>query len=155
TVLRIEAAPRRQAWDLDGLSGFHTPTYDRVDGLSVRWGAAYLPPQMAGVQPRLHGVLAYRSQRGAWGGSVDMAVERAGTAVTLGARDVTLTNEGWIRDPLRNSLSFLFAGRDYRDYYQARQLFLELRRRNTRGALAWDARLRAQFEDAEPLRAGD
>jgi len=154
-ALRIEAAPGRRAIELDGVSGFHAPTYDRVSGLTLRWGAAYLPPHVSGFQPRVHGEAAYRSERGSWGGGLDLSLERAGTSIVLGARDVTVTNEGWIRDPLRNSLSYLFTGRDYRDYYGARQLFLELRRRSSRGALAWDARLRAQIEDARPLRAGD
>lgn len=154
-VLRIEAAEARRAFTLDGLSGFRTPTYDRVSGLTVRWGAAYLPPHISGFEPRIHGEVAYRSERGSLGGGLDLALERAGTAIVLGARDVTVTNEEWIRDPLRNSLSYLFTGRDYRDYYGARQLFLELRRRSARGPLAWDARLRAQIEDARPLRADD
>lgn len=154
-ALRIEAVPQRRAIELDGLSGFHTPTYDRVDGLGVRWGATYLPPHFGGFQPRIHGQVGYRSERGSWGGELDVALERTGTVIAVGARDVTLTNEGWIRDPLRNSLSFLFTGHDYRDYYGARQLFAELRRRSARGAFAWDARLRAQIEDAKPLRAGD
>src|SRR5690606_42034684 len=127
----------------------------RVSGLTLRWGAAYLPPHVSGFQPRVHGDVAYRSERGSWGGGLDFSLERAGTAIVLGARDITVTNEDWIRDSLRNSLSFLFTGRDYRDYYGARQLFLELRRRSARGSLAWDARLRAQIEDARPLRAGD
>jgi len=154
-VLRIEAAPGRRAIELDGVSGFRVPTYDRVSGLTLRWGAAYLPPHVSGFQPRVHGDVAYRSERGSWGGGLDLSLERTGTVIVLGARDVTVTNEDWIRDPLRNSLSFLFTGRDYRDYYGARQLFLELRRRSARGSLAWDARLRAQIEDARPLRADD
>jgi hypothetical protein len=153
-VLYIEPAPARQALEFDGLSGWHAPTYDRVNGLSLGWGATYLPPWLAGFEPRLHGDIVYRSERGAWDGGADVSLRRDGTTLTLGARRTTLTNEDWIRDPLRNSLSYLFVGRDYRDYYEARQLFLELRRRS-RGALAWDARLRAQIEDARTLRADD
>ncbi|HEX7090232.1 MAG TPA: hypothetical protein VF192_08850 [Longimicrobiales bacterium] len=153
-VLYIEPAPVRQAFDLDGLGGWHAPQYDRVNGLSVGWGATYLPSWLPGFEPRLHGEVIYRSERGAWDGGADFSLGREGTTLTLGARQATLTNEGWIRDPVRNSLSYLFAGRDYRDYYGARQLFVELRRRS-RGALTWDARLRAQIEDAEPLRADD
>lgn len=154
-ALRIVAAPDRRRIELDGVSGFHAPTYDRVNGLTLRWGAAYRPPHVAGFDPRVHGELAYRSERGSWGGGLDVALEKARTAIVLGARDVTVTNEGWIRDALRNSLSFFFTGRDYRDYYGARQLYLEVRRRGARGSLAWDARLRGQIEDARPLRADD
>ena len=154
-TLRIVAAPGRHDIELDGVSGFHAPTYDRVSGLTLGWGAAYRPPHLADFEPRVHGEVVYRSERGSWGGGLDLWLQRAGTAIVVGARDVTLTNEDWIRDPLRNSLSFFFTGRDYRDYYGARQLYLELRRRSVRGPLALAARLRGQIEDARALRADD
>src|SRR5580704_4407298 len=96
--------------------GIHTPTYDRVDGMSIPYG-----PTISVGDDRLivDPLITYRSHLGSVDPSLGM-VWRLDSLVSLsmtGAR-TTLSNDGWIRSNLMNSLYALFLGVDARNYYR-------------------------------------
>lgn len=152
-VVRIEGQREPAALKLDGIMGFQTPTYDRVDALGLRWGASYALPRLQRAEPRLHGQVGYASGRGALTGGLELALHRGANTLALGAEEVTETNEEWIRGDLKNSAIYALAGKDLRDYYEAERAYAQLSRRFGRGARFWTARLRGQLERAESLGA--
>lgn len=152
---RIVVRSDERALVLDGLAGFHAPSYDRVNALTLEWGAAYRPPAFAGFEPRLHGQVGYVSGRGALTGALALSLRRGPTRLTLGAEKQVATNEEWIRRALRNSLSFFVAGNDYRNYYQVERAYAELGRRFGSETRGWTLSARAQLEDSRSLSAGD
>lgn len=97
--------------------GFKIPQYSRVDGASIGWG----PHIALGVDRlTLDPAITYRSDLGA----VDLSAVarlRAGTGlfVDVTAQRGTFTNDAWIRSDITNSLTTLFAGYDYRNYFRA------------------------------------
>jgi hypothetical protein len=164
TIRIVAVPPGGDGLVLDGVGGFHAPTYDRVDGASIQWGATYHLPLWRGwVEPRVHGLVGYRSERGALTGGLELTLERGPNTLALGAEETTVTNEEWIRDDLDNSLAFFFRGKDYRNYYEATRWYVELGRRwppkprasgDTRGRWRWRTAARAQLEDARSLARG-
>lgn len=95
--------------------GFRIPDYDRVDGLSVRWGPRLTVPR-AWLEP----YVTYRSALGVVDASGSAEVQ-VGSAVSIeadGGRS-TRSNDRWIQTDLANLASALGRGRDYRDYYRA------------------------------------
>jgi hypothetical protein len=153
--IRIVGTEQRSALELDGIMGFSIPTYDRVDGVSLRWGATVSPGGIGRLEPRLHGWAGYRSERGTFDGGGELAVARGFTELAFGAERTTLTNEEWIRGDLTNSLAFLLQGKDVRDYYEADRAWAELRRTVERGERTTNLWLRGQVEEATSLRADD
>lgn len=137
-----------------GLYGFGVPSYDRVDGVALSYSAGLLLPRVERIEPILRGRVDYRSQRGAFTGGVELGLPRGGTEFVAGAERTTLTNEAWIREALENSVSFLFLGKDNRDYYEADRGYVELRRQLESGTRTTSAYLRAQVEEARTLSAG-
>lgn len=154
-TLRIEGTLERPTFEFDGLFGFHAPTYDRVDALSLEWGGELLLPPMGRTEPGLEGWVGYASGRGALNGGLALVARRGRTHFAFGGEKRTVTNERWIRGDLRNSLSFLVRGKDYRDYWEAQRAYAEISRDFGREGLGATAVLRAQLEDAESLGAGD
>jgi hypothetical protein len=97
--------------------GIHTPTYDRVDGMSIPYG-----PTISVGDDRLviDPLITYRSHLGSLDPSLGM-VWRPDSLLSFsmtGAR-TTLSNDAWIRSNLMNSLYALFLGVDARNYYRA------------------------------------
>jgi hypothetical protein len=137
-----------------GLFGFAIPTYDRVDGLTLSYGTGILGPRAGRVEPMIRGRIDYRSQRGAITGGAEVVLPRGGTELVAGAERTTATNERWIRGDLDNTVSFLFLGKDYRDYFEVDRGFAEIRRTLEQGPRTTTAFLRAQVEEARTLRAG-
>ena len=58
------------------------------------------------------------------------------------------------RGDLKNSLSYFWNGKDYRDYYAAQRVYGEFNRTLERGARKTRYWIRGQREDATPLEAG-
>jgi hypothetical protein len=137
-----------------GLFGFAMPAYDRVDGLTLSYGAGLLLPRVGRTESTLNARVDYRSQRGAVTGGGDLTVERGATSLAIGAERATLTNERWIRDDATNTISFFFAEQDLRDYYEADRAWAQLRRTLETGPRTTAVFLRAQIEDARSLHAG-
>jgi hypothetical protein len=106
--------------------GFTLPVYTRVDGLSVAWGPHIaLGGERLAVDPSV----TYRTDLGA----VDLGVTararlRPGLSLALSAARGTFTNDGWIRTDITNSLSTLFGGNDYRNYFRADRIQARLER---------------------------
>lgn len=136
---------------LDGLYGFHLPTYQRVDGVTLGWGAtaraAALPaqPQLS-VDARFHTVGARQGE-----GTVELALHpTGGTRVGVLAERRTRSMDDWIRGDVANSLSYLLGLDDFRNYYQADRVRLELASTRRRG---WAPAIWVGREDADSLTA--
>lgn len=154
-AIRIEGTVERPTFQLDGLAGFQAPTYDRVDALSLDWGGELILPALGRTEPRLDGWIGYASGRGALNGGLALVAQRGRTRFAFGGEERTWTNEEWIRGDLRNSLSFLVKGKDYRNYWEAERAYAEVAREFGRNGLGLAASLRAQIEDGQSLGAGD
>lgn len=154
-LLRIVGAGEDERLVLDGFRGFWPPTYDRVDALGLRWGATYFPAVEYGVQPRVHGWAGYLSGRGELVGGAELAFQRGNSEIAAGAYRETATNDEWIRGDLRNSISFLLAGKDYRNYFDARRLYARVGHRFGRDPSFLTLSLTGRWEDASSLGTGD
>jgi hypothetical protein len=139
---------------LDGLFGLHAPTYDRVNGLRLTWGAGYYLGPRGAAGPVLHGQVGYLSQRGELEGGVDLSHRLGTVRVEAGVYRLTRTNEEWIRSALINSLHYLWNARDFRDYYAADAAYVELRHEPRRDRLVVEPGLRIEVEEARSLVAG-
>lgn len=140
---------------LYGFRGFHIPTYDRVDGLTLSAGAGLMLPRVGDIEPVVRGRVDYRTERGDVTGGGELGFVRRRTEIAVGAERTTVTNERWIRSDLNNSISSLVQGRDRRDYYSADRAYVEVRRVLERGTRVTSAYLRAQVEDADSLPSRD
>jgi len=130
------------------------PGYDRVSGLSAGAGVKLLLPALGRLESTIGGWGAYRSQRGQIDGGAQARFSAGTTALSLGAERTAPSNEDWIRSPIGNSIYYLVAGTDIRDYYEADRAWLELRHSmagDQHSAAVW---LRGQIEDARSLPAG-
>ncbi|MBI4545171.1 MAG: hypothetical protein HY703_08255 [Gemmatimonadetes bacterium] len=152
---RIEALVSGAALKLDGFLGFHAPTYDRIDAVSLIWGAAYSFPAIGGWRPTLAGRIGYRSGRGAGTGGVELRLASRAAQGAVGAEKITATNDAWIRGDLQNTGSYLLSGKDYRNYYQAERVYFRLGRQLRRSPAHLALWLGGQIEDARSLAAED
>lgn len=153
--IRIVGTEQRRALKLDGMYGFHLPSYDRVDGVSLGWGAELALPSLGRLEPRLRGWAGYRSERGEIDGGGELAIARGFTELAGGVERTTVTNEEWIRSDLANSVAFLAQGKDIRDYHEVDRAWAELRRSLERGERTTHVWLRGQVEEATSLHADD
>ena len=113
-VRAVEKVP--EVVDLHGLYGFEAPTYQRVDALTVAWGLTLTAARWA-WSPSLELVGRYRSGQGEFEGTVRQFWHPGPVVFGLEAGRATRTQEDWMRAPVSNSLSFLFLGDDFRNYY--------------------------------------
>ncbi|MYA32784.1 MAG: polymer-forming cytoskeletal protein [Gemmatimonadales bacterium] len=112
--------------ELDGTYGFHLPTYDRVNGLSIPVGGLARLSAVAG-RPELAGGLTWVPARE----DVDYRLHNfwhLGERVRLGpfATSAVVSNEDWIRPTWYNSLAHFMVGDDVRSHYDSREIGLEL-----------------------------
>jgi hypothetical protein len=131
--VRVVEPPPPPRIQLGGLFGLDLPTYDRVDGATLRAGAS---ARLGRTDPgaTLIGWGTLRTGRGSPGGGAELRIPVAeGVRASLRAARETHTNERWIRGDLANSAAALVLGNDVRDYYESDRLVLELARP---GALA-------------------
>jgi len=144
-------------WDLPdavylhGLYGFKVPTYQRVDAVTVPWGVTFRVPTWA-WQPSLELIVRYRSGQGEFEGTVRQFWHPGSVEFGLEAERRTRTNEGWIRGGVSNSLSYLFIGDDFRDYYGSDRVAFVARGSSERW---WTPLVRLAWEDAWSRNAGD
>lgn len=139
------------AVELHGLHGFKAPTYQRVDALTVPWGVTFRAAAWP-WKPTLELVARYRSGQGEFEGTVRQFWHPGSVAFGVEAERVTRTNERWIRAPVSNSLSYLFLGDDFRNYYGADRVALVVRGSEDRW---WTPMFRLEWEDAWSRNAGD
>ncbi|HET7274327.1 MAG TPA: polymer-forming cytoskeletal protein [Longimicrobiaceae bacterium] len=125
----LHPPPAKSPFSLSGFSGLSIPTYDRVDGATIRVGVEADWP--AGV-PRfeLSTWADYHSARGDLDGGA--AAEFRATNdywLVAQASASTQNNEEWNKGDLANSLAALFFRSDARDYYHSDALSLSFIRR--------------------------
>lgn len=118
-VYRVPPPPEDtvRTFTLPGLFGLRTPLYDRVDGLAVPWG-----PRISLGETRLviDPTITYRSNLGAYDVAASFRAEIGGGWSATGfAGKATLSNDRWIQPDLANTLSTLFVGSDYRNYWRS------------------------------------
>ncbi|MGI9038129.1 MAG: bactofilin family protein, partial [Gemmatimonadota bacterium] len=141
-----------EALTLHGLSGILFPTYQRVDEWTLGLGATVRHVGW-GWQPSLEGRLRLKTEHGDLEGTLRQAWY-PNSALTFGveAERVTRTNESWIRGDIANTLSYFFAGDDFRNYYETDRVALYLRGSQT---AMWSPIVEVQWEDARSLEASD
>ncbi len=116
-----------KAVELHGLYGFGFPYYQRVDAVTLRWGATLRATGWA-WQPSLEGELRFITEQGEFQGTLKQYWYPSGSfQFGFEAERVTRTNEDWIRGDISNSLSYFFVGDDFRNYYGADRLAFVLR----------------------------
>jgi hypothetical protein len=111
-----------------GIFGIAVPTYDRVNGLTARWGSQLLLRRDT-VPPVIRGSVSFATARRALGGSIALDVPVAGGWITAEIAREAFTNEAWIRGPLMNTLSTLILRSDVRDYHESDVALLRFERR--------------------------
>ncbi len=140
-VVILLAPPGQPPIRLPGLLGLGLPTYDRVDGLTLRWGtAAHLRGDS--IATTAGATVSYHSARGELGGRVallhpltaDLRLELAGARRTA-------TNESWIRGDLENSIATIGLHSDVRDYHRTDEASLTLARRPRQALIAGEGRV--------------
>jgi len=106
--------------------GLRTPSYDRVNGLTIPWG-----PRLVLGEERLvmDAIVSYRSHIGEWDPVIEASL-RPGyrNELKLFVGRGTFSNDGWIRSDLINSAAALFVGSDARNYYRADKASLRFSR---------------------------
>lgn len=142
--------PRLKPFQLRGLHGFAAPAYQRVDGWTFELGARVRAVDIPG-RPELKGSFRFKTADEDFEGSgrqtwypnpqIRVGVE--------GGRE-TRSNDAWIRREFVNTLSFLFTGADYRNYYRADYVNAFFEIGDQRG---WSGRLAAGWEDDRTLVA--
>jgi hypothetical protein len=111
-----------------GIFGIAIPTYDRVNGLTARWGSELLLRRDT-VPPVIRGSISFATARRAIGGSIAMDLPVAGGWITAEVAREAFTNEAWIRGPLMNTLSTFLLRSDVRDYHESDVALLRFERR--------------------------
>jgi len=137
--------------DLHGLYGFEAPTYERVDAVTLAWGIT-LRAARWGWKPSLELVGRYRSGQGEIEGTVRQFWYPGPVEFGIEAERATRTNDGWIRGNVSNSLSYLFLGDDFRNYYGADRVAFVVRGSGDRW---WTPLFRVEWEDAWSRYSGD
>lgn len=153
----IEASASASLVTLDELAGFHKPAYDRVNGLTALWGATLHIPPVGELTPALHGQVGWLTERGEPTWEADLSFKIRGTTLFGGVEEGWATNDDWIRGDLRNSLSYVWNGRDYRDYHDARRTWVGIARALGDEEKRFHGRLsvQGQVEDAASLEGGN
>ncbi|MFW6191955.1 MAG: hypothetical protein ACOC83_00600 [Gemmatimonadota bacterium] len=133
-----------------GLYGIRMPGYDRVDGWTFGWGGIVRAPGVS-WGPSLDGTLRYSTEREQLEGTGTLSVHPGGRLrLGLEAERTTRSRDEWIRGDVSNSLSYLFGAGDFRNYYRAEALAVELERTAPTG---FSAAVAVEWEDASSLEA--
>lgn len=112
-----------------GVFGVGLPTYDRANGLTLRWGAEYRLRRDS-IAPVLRGSVSFATARSAPGGTLALEIPVSGSGWLRAevARE-SYTNEAWIRGAFMNSLSVTVLRSDLRDYHESDVALLGWERR--------------------------
>ena len=148
TIFPVEDTPK--AVELPGLYGFGFPYYQRVDAVTLRWGAKLRATGWS-WQPTLEGEVRWLTEDGDFQGTLKQYWHPS-SSVQFGfeGERVTRSNEDWIRGDVSNSLSFFFVGDDFRNYYGADRAAFVVRGNETS---TWWPSLAVQWEDATSKEA--
>jgi hypothetical protein len=149
-ILPVRDVP--ETLTLHGLSGILFPRYQRVDEWTLGLGATLRHVEWD-WQPSLEAQVRLKTERGDLEGTLRHAwVPTSSLQFGVEAERATRTNEGRVRGDIPNSLSFFFAGDDFRNYYEADRVALFLR--GTRTARLSPI-LELEWEKARSLEASD
>lgn len=131
------------------------PTATRVDGVMPRLGAILALPPAARFQVEVGVWGGYGLEHGNWKealqGGAELRLRHGFNHLGIGVEETTATQDAWIRSDIKNTLSFLYQGKDYRNYYEAERQYVMLARELIRQSHAAVLSVRAQREDAESL----
>lgn len=157
--VRVAPPPPGPRFALPGVFGLRLPTYDRVNGLTIAAGSAYLPARDPDG-PRVDAWVSYRTARASFGGGASArAPLGGGLRLEARAERGTFTNEGWFRDDLTNTLGSLVFANDYRDYWESDRVSLSLARVHAEaliaGEHAWEPRVAVTAMRDRSLRNRD
>ncbi len=152
--VRITGTRVSSLLDLDGLKGFHAPTYDRVSGITVAWGARYLLPRAGATEPDAHGWIGYETSRKTLIGGAELGVRHGAFHVGAGGERDVITHDAWARG-WSNTVSYALRGHDYRNYYEADRYYLGPDLSYMRDDQRITLRLLGQVEDAHSIPALD
>ncbi len=141
---------------LDGYMGLHTPTYDRVNGITAVWGARLRFPMVGNVTPSIHAQAGWTTDRGEPTYEADAGLHWIGTRIGVGYEHGWATNDRWLRGDNWNSLNYLWHGKDYRDYNAVDRAWASIAREfgDVAKSLSAVVSLTGQVEDASSLEAG-
>ena len=135
----------------NGIYGFMIPTYERVDGLSLPFGALVT---LAGGGAVLEPTVTYRSRLGAWDPSVTAKVNEGGAVHFAGrAGYFTRTNDAWIYSDLVNSATSFFAGIDTRNYFRSKTADGRVFAAIARPGLTLEPFIGGRYESIRPITA--
>lgn len=149
---RVISPRRSETLTFPIVFGVRLPSYTRVDGLVLPWGPRFsLDTGRIVIDP----LITYRSDLGAIDPSLTARLS-IGRLTTLEARAAraTFTNDAWIQSDIANSMTALFVGRDYRNYWRADRGEVLLQRRWERAATGLALELGARTERAWSVNAG-
>lgn len=141
----------RRPLELTGLYGLHLPSYQRVDGVTLGWGASARAVGLP-AQPELSVDARFHTQGTGQGeGTLTLSLNpTGGIRVSAMAERSTRTMDQWIRGDATNSLSYLLGLDDFRDYYQSERVRLEVASTASR---AWSPSVWVEGEEAASLDA--
>lgn len=148
-IFHVQEQP--SAVELHGLSGFHLPTYRRVDGWTLGWGGTVRAIRLP-AQPEVDGAVRFHTEGSQQlEGSLRAALHPTGRIrVGLLAERRTRTRDRWIRGDLPNTVSYLVGLGDFRNYYRAERVALEVASTADEGLVP---SLSIQWEEASSLDA--
>jgi hypothetical protein len=137
---------------------FLLPTANRVDGIMPRAGGTLSLPPLGRFNVQLYGWGAYGFDHDDWKealqGGAELRFRHGFNQLAFGVEETTASRDEWIRSDFKNSLSFLYEGKDYRNYYEAERQYVELSRELVREAHTGVVYVRGQREDGESLSRG-
>ncbi len=134
-----------------GIYGVLIPSYDRVDGLSLPFGALVTVP---GGTVALEPAVTYRSRLGAWDPSVTATVNEGGDIHFAGrAGYFTRTNDAWNYTDLVNSVTSFFGGLDTRNYFRSKTGEGRFFAAVVRPGLSIEPFIGARYESVSPITA--
>lgn len=140
----------RKAVDLGPLYGLRLPTYQRVDGWTFGWGGTARVTGLA-WQPEVELSVRFKTEQEEVEGSVRQTwYPSARFRFGVEASRATWSNDAWIRPTAWNSVDFLFAGNDFRNYYRADRVGLRFELGDVDG---WSFALVPRWEEARSLEA--
>lgn len=149
----ITGPGRRSALHLAGLYGFDLLTYDRVNALTVQWGADYQP----GARPLIpygRGRLLFHTARVDVGGELELWWPFGRHSLLLRGGRVARSNDDWTQGEIENSITSLLVAMDTRSYYDARYAEAALHLENGERRI-WSFEARSGWEQARSLENED
>ena len=129
-TLTLTPPPGLPAFAPAGVSGFLLPTYDRVNGATVRVGAlARLGTDS--VAPTVRATFLYHVARARPGAQLQARLPMGRNYIVAEAARTTRSPDRWIRDDVTNSAAALLVGSDARNYHESERVALAVGRVST------------------------